>query len=161
MIEGNAWLDKIIQNRIISHILFWCSVTVLFALLASISTGSFFSEIISHVALMPAQIGAAYLFNYYQIPELLYKKRIALFSLSMVLSIYVFTAFGRWCIIYLAEPFIRTDFTQESITQILSDVLYLVAVYFPVVYTYALIILAIKAIKSRFEERHQIEVLEK
>ncbi|RKN00506.1 sensor histidine kinase, partial [Aquimarina sp. AD1] len=35
------------------------------------------------------------------------------------------------------------------------------SVYCPAVYTYALIMLAVKAIKTRFEEKHQIEILQK
>jgi LytS/YehU family sensor histidine kinase len=63
--------------------------------------------------------------------------------------------------VHIAEPFYRTDFEQESLKEIFTDAGYLFGVYFPVVFMYAFIMLIIKSIKRRFEEKHQIEILKK
>ncbi|MEM7084922.1 MAG: histidine kinase [Bacteroidota bacterium] len=111
--------------------------------------------------MLPSQMAAAYLLNYYQIPRLLYKRKYLLFTLSLLVSIYVFSALGRMSVVYIAEPFIRVDFEQETIQEILSDTAYLFSVYFTSTYVYAFVMLLIKAVKIRFEERHKIEMLQK
>lgn len=155
------FFDTIFQNRWVTHLLFWVGLVTIFISLASLNSGTLISNIANYFALLPAQIGAAYLLNYYQIPEQLLKKKYLLFGVSLILSIYVFTVIGRLSIIYIAEPLFRENFTQESIGEILYDSAYLFSVYFPAVYIYAFIMLLIKVIKSRFEEKHQIEVLKK
>ncbi len=154
-------IDKIIQNRVLSHILFWMSFLLLFTTLASLNSSPINMHILNHVSLLPAQMGAAYLLNYYQIPQLLFKRKYLLFALSVVLSIYLFSALGRISIVYIAEPFHRQDFAQETIAEIFADSAYLFAVYFPSTYTHGFIMLIIKVIKGRFEEKHQIETLQK
>lgn len=106
-------------------------------------------------------MGAAYFLNYFQVPKQLLKKRYVLFFVVLLLSIYVFTVIGRLSIIYIAEPFFREDFTQESLTEILSDSAYLFSVYFPAVYVYAFVMLLIKTFKGRFEEKHKIQMLQR
>lgn len=64
-------------------------------------------------------------------------------------------------VVYIAEPFIRTDFAQESIQEILSDTAYLFSVYFTSTYVYAFVMMLIKTVKIRFEERQKIQILQK
>ncbi|OJJ18091.1 hypothetical protein BKI52_27950 [marine bacterium AO1-C] len=104
---------------------------------------------------------AAYTLNYFQVPQLLLKRKYLLFVLSFGVSVYLFSAFARYCVVHLAEPLIRKDFSRESIREILSDGGYLFTVYFPAVYTVVFIMLIIKIFKERFEQKHEIEVLQK
>lgn len=161
MKERKQFIDYIYQNRVISHFIFWIGLVSLFTLLAILNSGTFHSNIANSLALLPSQIAAAYILNYYQIPKLLLKRRYLLFGVSLLSSIYFFSALGRLSIIYLAEPFVREDFVQESIQEVLADSAYLFSVYFPTIYVYAFLMLLIKAVKSRFEEKHQIEILQK
>ncbi|WP_299367264.1 sensor histidine kinase [Winogradskyella sp.] len=154
-------IDTIFKNRVVTHVLFWLSFITLFTISATLNTGELKYNMYSYIALLPSQIIAAYLLNYFQIPRLLFKKKFIGFAISIVLSIYLLSAFGRWSIVYLAEPFIRSDFTQESIVEILSDTAYLFSIYFPSVYIYAFIMLIIKVLKRRFDEKQRIEILEK
>ena len=155
------FLDTVFQNRLATHLLFWIGLVTLFISLASINSGTIKANVANYFALLPAQIGAAYLLNYYQIPKQLLKKKYFSFFIGFICSIYVFSVIGRLSIIYIAEPFFREDFTQESLAEILSDSPYLFSVYFPSVYIYALIMLLIKAFQNRFREKHKIEVLQK
>lgn len=155
------FLDSIFQNRLATHILFWIGLVIIFISLASLNSGTLRANVANYLAMLPTQIGAAYVLNYYQIPKQLLKRKYLLFFIGLVASIYFFAALGRLSVIYIAEPFFREDFTQESLGEILSDSSYLFSVYFPAVYVYALIMVLIKAFKSRFEEKHKIEVLQK
>ncbi|MEM1258861.1 MAG: histidine kinase [Bacteroidota bacterium] len=155
------YLDVVLQNRLATHLLFWMGLVTIFISLASLNSGTIKANVANYLALLPAQIGAAYLLNYYQIPKQLLKKRYFSFFVGFILSIYFFTVIGRLSIIYIAEPFFRENFTQESLAEILSDSAYLFSVYFPSVYIYALIMLLIKAFQNRFKEKHKIEVLQK
>ncbi len=161
MNTDNSFIDKIIQSRTVSHILFWLAFLIVFTILASISTGSIKMHLISHLAMLPSQIIAAYLLSYYQIPKLLLKRKFLLFGISILLSIYLLSAVARFSMVYIAEPFFRKDFEQESLLEILADIGYLFITYFPAVYIYAFIMLIIKSVKNRFEEKHQIEILQK
>lgn len=161
MKNNNSFLDNVLQNRVLSHILFWCSFLVIFTILGVLDSGTFKPNALSNLAMLPSQIAAAYFLNYYQLPKLLLKKRYFLFFVSIFLSIYFLSAFARFNVVHIVEPFFRENFEQETIKEILLDFIYIFSVYCPAVYTYALIMLAVKAIKTRFEEKHQIEILQK
>ncbi len=154
-------LDKILQNRWLTHFLFWVGLFFLFVVLAALNSGTIKPHIIIYLASLPSQMLAAYVFNYYQLPQLLYKKKYVLFAFSLIVSIYIFSALGRISVVHIAEPFVRTDFVQESISEILSDTVYLFSVYFTSTYVYAFIMMLIKAVKTRFEEKQLIEELQK
>tara|TARA_R110002096_G_C14656612_1_gene727034 strand:- start:1308 stop:2381 length:1074 start_codon:yes stop_codon:yes gene_type:complete len=154
-------IDIVIQNRVISHLLFWSFFLIIFVIIASLNSGEIKKQTIIYFSLLPSQMIAAYILNYYQIPRLLLKKDYLLFIVSIILCVYIFSALGRLSVVYIAEPLIREDFTQEPVVEILSDTAHLFSIYFPSVYIYAFIMLIIKLIKNRFEEKHQIEILEK
>ncbi|WP_405209110.1 sensor histidine kinase [Aquimarina sp. LLG6339-5] len=161
MKNNNSFLDNILQNRILSHILFWCSFLMIFTILGVLDSGTFKPNVLTNLAMLPPQIAAAYFLNYYQLPKLLLKKRYFLFFVSIFFSVYFLSAFARFNVVHIVEPFFRENFEQETIKEILLDFIYIFSVYCPAVYTYALIMLAVKAIKTRFEEKHQIEILQK
>ncbi|WP_299314768.1 histidine kinase [uncultured Aquimarina sp.] len=154
-------IDNVIQNRVISHLLFWSFFLMIFVIIASLNSGEIKTQAIIYFSLLPSQMIAAYILNYYQIPKLLLKKNCLLFIASMILCVYMFSALGRLSVVYIAEPLIRENFTQESIVEIMSDTANLFSIYFPTVYIHAFIMLIVKLIKNRFEEKHQIEILEK
>lgn len=154
-------IDRVLKNRLLSHLLFWAGLFFLITVLAALNTGKIRPHLITYLVTLPSQMAAAYALNYYQIPQLLYKKKYLLFAISLVGCIYVFSALDRISVVYFAEPYIRTDFQQESIAEILSDTAYLFSVYFTGTYMYAFVMMLIKAVKNRYEEKHQIEILQK
>ena len=156
------FVDRIVQNSVLSHILFWCSFLLIFTLLGSLNSGSFSSHLINYLALLPSQLAAAYFLNYYQIPTLFLKKRYVHFVISFLVSGYVFVVFARICTVHIAEPLTREGmFEKETFLEILADPFYLFYVYFPAVYVIVFLMMAIKSIKRGFEEKHQLEVLQK
>ena len=154
-------VDRILKRRWLSHLLFWCGSLSIFTLLAALNSGSFKNPFINYLALLPAQMMAAYTLVYFQVPRLLYQRKYFLFALTSLLFSYVFAVLARLSIVYFAEPLMRDDFEQESILEILSDPGYLYAVYIPAVYLIPFLMLAFKAIKERFDEKHLLEVLQK
>ena len=161
MKDKNSFLDSILQNRTLSHILFWGLFLLTFTVLGVLNTGAVKPILYNNLAMLPSQIAAAYLLNYYQLPKLLLKKKYLLFFLSLFLSVYILSVIARYNVVHIVEPLVRENFVQESIQEIVSDFVYLFSVYFPSVYTYALIMFTVKAVKGRFEEKHQIELLRK
>ena len=154
-------VDRIMQNRILSHVLFWGGFFVIFTILATLNSGDIKESLISYLAFLPAQLLAGYILVYYQVPKLLLKKKYLIFAISFFLSIYGFSVLARLSSIYLAEPFFRENFYQESIIEVLLDPLYLAVVYFPSVYVFVFLMLVVKIIKDRFQEIHQLEIIQK
>lgn len=161
MKEKSTWIDNILRNRKLSHVFFWVMWLFLTTAIAGLNTGVYQSHLIHNLFILPAQILAGYLLVYYQVPKLLYHKKYLPFFISFAISVFLLSAIARLSVIYLAEPFFREDFQQESIIEIFSDVPYLLGVYFPSVYLIAFIFLIIKTFKERFESKHQLEVLQK
>ncbi len=114
------------------------------------------------MALLPSQLMAAYLLNYYQIPKLFLKKKYVLFIVSFLISAYVIVVFARYCVVHIAEPITREGiYESETLLEIILDPFYLFWAYFPAVYMIVFLMIAIKGFKYRFEEKHQLEVLKK
>jgi len=154
-------MDRLLQNRIILHILFWLVILGTTTFLTSLNLGLFRHHLINNLALLPAQLMAAYFLSYYQLPKLIFKKKYLSFILSSILSVFVFSVIARLSIIYIAEPFIREDFEQETLVQILTDPYYLFTVYAPAVYLFPLVMLVIKTTKDHLKEKHQLDILKK
>ena len=159
--DSKSFIDRIIQNRVLSHVLFWMVLVVVNFFVSSLNMEDVRPMMYSLIFLLPIQLGAAYLLAYWQVPELLMKKRYLLFVLSLVASIFVFSVLGRLMIIYVSEPFWRENFSQESVWEVMSDIQYLLIAYFPATHIFPLVFLTAKSIKYRFEERHQFEILKK
>ena len=154
-------INKIVENRPLSHFLFWLVFLLTASLWSSLEAKSFSHYLTTNLAILPAQLMATYLLVYFQIPQLLLKKKYVQFVFSLLLAIFIFTAIARIFIVYIAEPFIRKDFEQESLIEILTDPIYLLVVYFPAVYLVSFYMFSVKSFKNLFEEKHQLEVLQK
>ena len=154
-------IDRIIQNRLPSHILFWVGCLIMFTILAAFNSGNFKEDLISFMGLLPSWLSASYLLVYVQIPKFLNEKRYLLFMVSTIITIYCFSALARFSSIYFAEPFFRENFYQESLLEILSDPLHLAIKYFPNVYVVVFLMLIIKVFKDSFEEKHKLEMIQR
>ncbi|MEL7121244.1 MAG: histidine kinase [Bacteroidota bacterium] len=154
-------VDFLLSNKVLYHVLFWVVTLLLYTLIDGLNTGFYRITFIKYLALLPAQVLAAYSLAYYLTPKFWARKKYFQFFLGFVFSAYVFSALGRWLMIYVAEPFIRTDFQQESLLEILFDPLYLLSVYFPGIYLFVFIFYALKNVKARYEEKHHLAVLQK
>jgi sensor histidine kinase YesM len=149
------------ERRWLYHVLFWL---VLF-LIQSLGVESFYNEkdvFIHKLLVLPPKILTAYALIYYQVPELLYKKRYILFAISFLISSYIFAVISRLTVVYAVEEIIRPKpFNQEPVVEILTDIYalydrYLLGIYFP-----ALVMWMLKLIKEQVYKKSEIEQLEK
>jgi len=159
--ENKGFIDTILQNRVVTHSLFWLLLLVITTVTASMYDETFKIHLINNLSLLPVQIGAAYFLAYYQIPKLLLQKKYLLFLLSGMASIFIFSVLARLAVVYISEPFWRTHFVQESLLEIIYDWQYLLTVYFTTAYLFSIVFLIVKTIKEHFEQRHQLEILKK
>ncbi|OUS02963.1 hypothetical protein A9Q86_02025 [Flavobacteriales bacterium 33_180_T64] len=115
----------------------------------------------SSLSFLPAQLLASYFLVYYQVPKLLFKKKYLKFGVSFLISAYMLLVLSKLLSMYLTEIFVPKYYEPKSLIEIISDPFHLAVVYFPSVYVFVFLMLMTKAFKDRFEERHQLEVLQK
>jgi sensor histidine kinase YesM len=161
MNRNKTFIDSILQNRILSHAIFWLFFLVFSTTIAALSDGRVIAHLIKYLSILPSQMLAAYILVYFQVSSVLMKRQYALFVLSFAFTSYFFSALARFSVVHIAEPFFRKDFEQETILEILSDTEYLFTVYFPSVYTIAFLMLIVHSAKRRSDQRRRIELLEK
>lgn len=161
MFKTKNLIDWIIQNRFFSHLVFWFLVFISLPILAALNDGSVKKTLLSSLSFLPAQLLASYFLVYYQVPKLLFKKKYFKFGVSFLISAYVLLVTSKLLSMYLTKFFVPQYFEYKSLIEIISDPFHLAVVYFPSVYVFVFLMLMIKAFKDRFEERHQLEVLQK
>lgn len=161
MVKRKNLIDWIIQNRVVSHLIFWVLVVISLPVLAALNDGSVKKTLLSSLSFLPAQLLASYFLVYYQVPKLLFKKKYFKFGISFLISAYVLLVASKLLSTYLTKIFVPEYFEYKSLIDIIKDPFHLAVVYFPSVYVFVFIMLMIKAFKDRFEERHQLEVLQK
>ncbi|MFT5892055.1 MAG: two-component system LytT family sensor kinase [Dokdonia sp.] len=161
MVKRKNFIDWIIQNRVVSHFVFWFLLVISLPVLAALNDGSVKKTLISSLSFLPAQLLASYFLVYYQVPKLLFKKKYFKFGISFLISVYVFLVLSKLSDMYLFELFNLKHLKEKSLVEILADPFHLAVVYFPSVYVFVFLMLMTKAFKDRFEERHQLEVLQK
>lgn len=164
MENKSRFIDKILKNRPLSHVVFWLIMLLLLSQIFLYSGQSFFASIVFVLAIFPAMLLAAYTLVYYQIPKLAFNGKYFLFVLSLLISSYVYTVLARILTVYVAEPLVLgveampdPDFflvVLGSFDRLLKN--YLVSVYIA-----ASIMAIIKLIKLRSEESIGWERLER
>ncbi|MEL6251489.1 MAG: sensor histidine kinase [Bacteroidota bacterium] len=160
MNQEMSLIDKIIQNRVLSHGIFWLAVL----LIAPIYSGPCDDNLLPYIYRaigIPTKMLATYVLVYYQIPKFLQKGKYLQFGLSLVLSVYVFTVLYRTINVYVAEPLANQSDYQEPIWEIMTDLSFTIGVYLVPAYFFSFVFLFVKMIKNRAEERNQLNVLEK
>ncbi len=155
-------IDFIQKKRWLAHVFFWISIYILLVLGFDsdykYSTDGLFHQLIK----MSVKIIAAYLFIYYQVPKLLYKKKYLLFITSGIIFSYVFCVIERLLVVHVIEALLRKGtFEQEPVLEILTDIeklhsTYLLSLYFP-----TLMFFILKLVKEKFVEVNQIEELKR
>lgn len=161
MVKRKNLIDWIIQNRIVSHFIFWLLLFISLPILAALNDGSVKKTVIASLSFLPAQLLASYFLVYYQVPKLLFKKKYLKFGISFLISVYVFLVISKLSNMFLSEIFAPKYFEEKSFVEILASPFHLAVVYFPSVYVFVFLMFMTKAFKDRFEERHQLEVLQK
>ncbi|MEM8527793.1 MAG: sensor histidine kinase [Bacteroidota bacterium] len=153
-------LDRLIQNRILRHVLFWFIVLMIAPLTSEGGFEDMKTAFVFRAVGLPTKIAATYFIVYYLIPNFFQKKRYSLAILWFFVATYVFTVIYRINNVYIAESIVGyTD--KESISEILTSFNYTVLGYFYRTYAFTWIFLVLKVIKDQAVKQRAIERLEK
>lgn len=148
MIKTTVIIAFFQKNRILQHVLFWCTFFLLDFPKDSLKhqneftfTGTF---VMSLCHIIP-QIITSYFLAYYVIPKFLLKKKYIKAITLFVLGTYLLAAFNRVLVVHVGETLVRKGvFRQESLSEILYDWKKIFFYYIPNIYSIALIFLSVK-----------------
>ena len=157
--EAHTLLDKILQNRVLTHILFWAFVLLIAPLTSSENVRNIQEAYLFRAVALPMKIIPTYFVVYFLIPRYLHQKKYFLFWLYFILSSIVFTIAYRFNNIHIAETLAGLDQPKESLLQIIYELEFTVLGYFFRVYFFTMIFIMIKTFRERAAKQHQIESL--
>jgi sensor histidine kinase YesM len=138
--------ESLQQKKTLLHVIFWL-IMLLLVIPKNIIEGehTFFSAFILNSCFLIPEMLASYFVAYVIIDKYLSKKKYIISLFLLLVGTYFFTALGRFFIVYVGEPIVRTPpFEQETIIEILTDVRYLLLFYLPTVYSTVFIFLSVK-----------------
>lgn len=154
--------ERISQNRILSHVIFWVLAVISSTLVLGQAYEDYEAALMQNIILLPPKILAAYVLIYFQIYRLLFKRKYILFFLTSVIAGYLFSVFGRVLMVHVFEPLYRHgDFTQESLFEIMTDLNKILTRYLLYIYMYPMLLVILKLIKEHFITRQNQETLKK
>ena len=161
MNERYTILDRIFQRRWLLHVLFWAYILFSAPLFSEFNSQERWESFIYRGVGLPLKMIATYLLVYYQVPQLLQKKKYFQFLLSLVATIIFFSILYRINNIYIAETLAGATNPKESIGQILSEFKFTVYFYVWRVYYSALLFLLLKMLKDWALNKQKVETLQK
>lgn len=159
--QQNSLLDKILQNRILSHSLFWLAIFLLAPFTSSERIKDVGEAYLFRGVAMPMKIIPTYFLVYYLIPIFYRKKKYIQFLVLFILSAFVFTVIYRFNNIHIAETLAGVNAPKESLWEIITQYEFTISAYFFRIYVFTIIFMIAKAIKDREVKSRQIEVLQK
>ena len=155
-------IDKVLNNRVLMHVMFWIFIYFLYSQLLFRRDGSFWFGFVNNIVLFPSIIGSSYFLVYYQIPKLLYPRKYWQFGLSFLASMYVFTVLARLLTIYIAEPVLEIDRPLPNMwALVMVSIDRLIQNYFYTVAMAAFSMAVIKTVKEHTLAKRRAERLEK
>lgn len=155
----NKVLEFLEKRSYIAHILFWVGI---FLIQTFDSKHDLYIVVVHNgIKLLPTII-ASYILVYYQIPQLLFKRKYLTFIFSFVVTCYLICVGARILVVYGAEELTRPKpFHQEPILEIFTDVRKLYDGYYIWMYFPAIVMLVLKLLKDTIEKKSALEKLEK
>jgi len=154
-------INKILENRILSHVLYWTTSVLLWAIVGTFGNPNKLEPLVNKLCYLPAQLVVTYCLIYYQIPKLIFKKRYFSFLASFAFSAYVGAVLARFFKIYVYEPVLNLGGEQEPLIDILTNLPSLLGQYMIWVYLFPLFTVVLKLIKDHFEQKQKMERLNK
>lgn len=161
MKEKVTIIDKILANRVLTHVLGWVGIVIVWVIYGGLWGNPLDELLINKLCYLPPQIIATYWLIYYQIPKLVFQKKYLRFAVSFVVSVYLTTVLARILKIYVYETTLGADLPKDRLIPILTEIAPLLGQYLLWVYLIPFIILIVKFIKDHFEEKRQMEKLQK
>lgn len=155
-------VDRLLQNRILTHVLFWISLSFLYTQIVFRGDMPFWDQYLLNVVLFPSIILASYLLVYYQLPKLIHKKKYLIFGITLILSLYFSMVLARVLTLYIAEPVLGMDGAYPGmLINIISSVDRLFNGYLLTIVLGVGLMATIKMMKQNIEQKQRAERLEK
>jgi sensor histidine kinase YesM len=161
--------DNIIQfqkkHRWLSHVAYWLVV-----LLVAISSSKYIDgkratysfELVTDFLYELPEIAAAYLLTYLIVPQFFYKKRYLTAILTFIVSSYVTCVAARIIIVKICEPLaLIAPKAFETYSEISTDILKLLYVYFFQIFSVAFVFMCLKVLKDQLDIQKRTLTLEK
>ncbi|MBE9463843.1 sensor histidine kinase [Dyadobacter subterraneus] len=160
-------LEKIIylnvSHRLLSHVLFWLVVTLIFLNRYDMVEFEALDKVLyRHFFYMAITMISSYFLAYLIIPRLLRPEHYLVVSVIFVAGSYFISVVSRIAVIYFLEPLIRTPpFGQESVREIMTDIPKLITHYFALSFSMAWLFALAKLIKDQYVVQKHSLLLEK
>lgn len=160
---GNSihFLDKLLQNRIALHILFWVFVLFLAPLVADTSIIEVWQSLVYRGVGLPTKIAATYFLAYYLIPRYFQKDKYFQFLLYFTISSIVFCIIYRFNNVHIAETLAGEEGYKESLWEIITYFDETILGYIGRVYSVTIPFIFIKMLRARSVEKRKVARLEK
>lgn len=162
-----ALIERIVQfnsaHRVLSHLLFWAAVTIIFLnrydLVEYKEPGHIFYR---HVYYMSFMILSSYFVAYLIIPAFIAGRSYLSILIFFLAGSYIICVASRATVVYWLEPLIRVPpFGQESLWDIMTDFPKLFVHYFAQTFSAAWVFALMKLIKDQYIVQQRSLVLEK
>ena len=156
-------IARILENRLLTHILYWTGAVLLWATILSFfdPNESKLNPILNACSYLPSHLIAYYSLVYYLLPKFAYRKKYFSFFLLLLFSAYATSAIARIMMVYVFEPLLGFIEVKESIIEILTDIPHLLGGYLVWVYLFPIFTLVVKLMKDHFERKQKMESLKK
>ena len=159
--------EKIIHfnssHRLLTHVLFWLIVSVLFLNRYDMADFEALDKVLyRHCFYMAITMASSYFLAYLIIPRLIGSESYLLVPVIFLAGSYLISVVSRILVIYILEPLIRTPpFGQESVWEIMRDIPKLVTHYFALSFSMAWLFALVKLIKDQYIIQKRGLLLEK
>ncbi len=154
-------IQKTLQNRVLTHVLYWTASVLLWAIVGTFGNPDKLEPLVNKLCYLPAQLFATYTFIYYLLPKFAYKKKYLSFGIFFIISAYISTVLARFFKVYVYETILEREQAKDSIIDILTNIPALLAQYLLWVYLFTLFTVLVKLIKDHFAQKQQTESLKK
>ncbi len=161
MESNQNFIEKIFQNRILLHVLFWLSTLVIFGVYGSAIGWPFLAGVLIKLFFLPIQIAATYYLIYYQVPTFLYNKRYVRFAISFFISILICSTLAHF-----VEDFgivkVMSGYSDNLHTawEIIRNPFANVGYNAEDIYLTVFMVTGLKFMKQRVEAKTQMDILE-
>lgn len=152
-------IDKILERRVLTHVLYWIGVVMIWAIPRSFEGG--YEPLVNKLCYLPPQLFVTYLLLYHQIPMLLFQRKYLKFMGAILISIYLATVIARILKVYVYETVLDANLPKDSLYDIFTEPQPLLGQYLLWIIITPLVTLLIKFLKDHFQTKQRMDQLKK
>jgi len=153
------------KHRLLSHAAYWFVVLLIAVSSSKYSDGkraTYSFEFLTDFLYELPEIAAAYILTYVIVPQFFYKKNYFIAVLTFIVSSYATCVAARIIIVKICEPLAGiAPKAFESYSEISTDMLKLLYVYFFQIFSVAFVFMCLKVLKDQLEIQKRSLTLEK